>query len=321
MLERLFIVVMLATVLAAPAGARGTWGPACPALESASLPPAAGDYERTLAFGGGTRYYELHVPAGASMRDPLPVVLVFHGGMGNAQGARRATHFDRKADREKFLVVYPQGLGAFPRRFLTWNSGNCCGRAQRENADDVGFVRAILDDLPRYVKVDERRVFATGFSNGAMISNRLGCELAERIAAIAPVSGTLGIAGCKPARPVPVIHVHGTADQNCPYAGGTGAHSLAGVSFRSVADSVKAWRTADRAVAVAQVSAHGAVKTERWAAGPGGADVVLVTIEGQGHVWPGGEGLLPENMVGRDVGALDATDLVWEFFKEHPRAP
>ena len=85
-----------------------------------------------------------------------------------------------------------------------------------------------------------------------------------------------------------------------------------------MADTVKMWRAANRAVATAEVTKQGAVTTERWRGGPGGAEVVLVTIEGQGHAWPGGDGILPAAMVGRDVGALDATDLIWEFFREHP---
>lgn len=320
MLPRIHVLTLLLALYCAPGPchARGSWGPQHPALESARRPAPPGDYERALPSAGGTRYYELHVPPHAG-REPLPVVLNFHGGMGNAQAARRGTGMDHKADRENFLVVYPQGLGAFPRRFLTWNGGICCGRAQRENADDVGFVRAILDDLPRYVKIDERRIYATGFSNGAIMSHRLGCELSERIAAIATVSGTIGVSPCRPARPVPVLHIHGTADENCPYRGGAGAHSLSGSDFRSVPDTVATWRAANRAAAVAQVTRKGAVKTERWPPGPSGAEVVLVTIEGQGHVWPGGDAILPAHMVGHDVGALEATDLIWDFFRK--RAP
>lgn len=316
MLERIFILIVMATCLAVPARARGAWGATYPALEAQARPLKAGDYERSLPFNDATRYYELHVPPQPAPVEGYAVVLDFHGGMGNAQAARRSTHFEKKADQEGFLVVFPQGTGPFPRRFLTWNAGNCCGKASRDNADDVGFVRAILDDLPRFARIDEKRIYATGFSNGAMMSHRLGCELAERIAAIAPVSGTLQVDTCKPARPVPVLHIHGLDDQNCPYAGGVGQHSLAGVPFRSVADSMAMWRAANGCKGAAAVTQEGPLKTEHWT---GKASVTLITITGQGHVWPGGDGILPANVIGRDAGALDATDYIWEFFRDHPR--
>lgn len=188
----------------------------------------------------------------------------------------------------------------------------------KEGADDVAFVRAILDDLPRFVAVDEQRVYATGFSNGGMLTHRLGCVLSDRLAAIAPVSGPVCVAMCRPARPVPVMHIHGTADENAPHNGGNGAHALTDTDFRSVAESMKIWRTANRAVATPEVKSEGAVSTTRWAPGPGGAEVVLVTVTGQGHRWPGGDGLLPDKMVGSDVGAMVATDVIWEFL-ERPR--
>ena len=119
---------------------------------------------------------------------------------------------NEKADQEGFIAVYPNGTGRL-EPMLTWNGGNCCGYAQWNNVDDVGFTRALLDDLAKVVNVDAKRVFATGISNGGIMCYRLASELSDRIAAIAPVSGTMGTLTCNPKRPVSVIHFHGTEDR------------------------------------------------------------------------------------------------------------
>jgi polyhydroxybutyrate depolymerase len=135
------------------------------------------------------------------------------------------TGLNEKADEAGFLAVYPNGTGE--KRSLTWNGGNCCGYAVENQVDDVGFVRALLDDLEKVVTVDPSRVYATGISNGAIMAYRLASELSDRIAAVAPVAGPMGTATCSPRRPVSVMHFHGTDDQfaPCRRAGGRGASS------------------------------------------------------------------------------------------------
>ncbi|MCB9611537.1 MAG: prolyl oligopeptidase family serine peptidase [Sandaracinus sp.] len=139
------------------------------------------------------------------------------------------------AEREGFVVVYPDGTGTIP----TWNAGGCCGSAVRDDVNDVGFVAAILDRLEGELCLDRDRVFATGMSNGGMMSHRLGCELSERFAAVAPVAGTLMFDACTPTRPVHVMHVHGSDDGHVPWEGGLGC-GPAGVPFTSVPD--RGWR-------------------------------------------------------------------------------
>src|SRR5262249_30593385 len=141
--------------------------------------------------------------------------------------------------------------GGLPRRLpqrdgpagqgVTWNAGNCCGYAQRQNVDDVAFVRALLDDLARVVKVDAKRGYATGMSNGGVMAYRLASELSDRIAAIAPVAGPMGSATCSPRRPVPVLHFHSTDDAFAPFQGGKGEKSLTQTDFYSVEHSVRCW--------------------------------------------------------------------------------
>ena len=183
---------------------------------SFSLTP--GDHRRTIHVGERERSYLLHVPHSYDGTQRLPLVLAFHGGATDASYMIRFCGLNETADRENFLAVYPNGTGELPK-LLTWNAGNCCGYARRHNADDVGFVRAILDELAGTGMIDRRRVFATGMSNGAMMAYRLAAEMSDRIAAIAPVAGTMELDALQPSRPVSVIHFHGTANEFVPFDG------------------------------------------------------------------------------------------------------
>ncbi|MBI4254273.1 MAG: alpha/beta fold hydrolase, partial [Candidatus Rokubacteria bacterium] len=143
-----------------------------------TAPAGAEDRDLTLTVGGQPRTYRLHLPPRARERGPLPVVVAFHGGGGNAAGFKAYAGLDALADREGFVVVYPDGSGRLGRRLLTWNAGTCCGAAAAQNVDDVGFVLALLRDLARDLPLDPARVYATGHSNGAMMAYRLAIEAA-----------------------------------------------------------------------------------------------------------------------------------------------
>ena len=160
---------------------------------------------------------------GFAERGPLPVLLAFHGGGGSAQGFQKYAGLDAVADREGFVVVYPDGSGRLGRRLLTWNAGGCCGSAREDRVDDVGFAIRVLGDLARDLPLDRTRVYATGHSNGAMMAYRLAAEAAERIAAIAPVAGAMQLATFAPARPMPVLHVHSVDDPRALYRGRPGS--------------------------------------------------------------------------------------------------
>ena len=128
-------------------------------------PLSPGTHRRTIDMGGRERSYLLHVPPSYESGRPLSLVLAFHGGATDAAFMARFCGLNEKADQAGFAVVYPNGTGE-TSRLLTWNAGNCCGYARRHNIDDVGFVRAILDELLTTRSIDERRVYATGMSNG-----------------------------------------------------------------------------------------------------------------------------------------------------------
>ncbi|MBN1580516.1 MAG: polyhydroxybutyrate depolymerase, partial [Anaerolineae bacterium] len=248
---------------------------------------------------------------------PAPVVLVFHGGGGNAENVQWMIGFTATADAENFIVVYPNGTGRLKDKLFTWNGGTCCGYAVSEAVDDVGFVEALIEDLAGVASIDRQRIYATGMSNGAMMSYRLACELSDVTAAIGPVAATQNVDLCEPERPVPVIHFHGDNDQHAPYEGGVGAESLAGVDFASVEETIDFWVKHNGCMADPQEKQTGDIVHTVYADCDQGADVELYTVVGGGHAWPGGKPGWP----GGDEPTQDisANELMWAFFQAHPK--
>ena len=193
--------------------AHSTFAQDTPSKQPAPLGP--GDHTRTLMMGEQKRTYLVHVPKGYDPKKPAPVVLALHGAAMNGSMMVWFSGLNKKSDEAGFIVVYPSGTGTGP--FLTWNAGGFKGKMAEGKADDVAFIGKLLDDLGTVVKVDEKRVYACGMSNGGMMCYRLAAELSDRIAAIAPVAGTIAIEESKPKRPVPVIHFHGTKDTFVPF--------------------------------------------------------------------------------------------------------
>jgi polyhydroxybutyrate depolymerase len=277
-----------------------------------------GNHELSLGTGGRERTCLLHLPPAYDGNRLLPLVIVLHGGGGNAQNAERMTGFSAKADKEGFVVVYPNGSGRLKTRLLTWNSGNCCGYALDNDADDVAFIRALIDSFVKLRNIDPQRVFVTGMSNGGMMAYRLGCELSDKIAAIAPVAGALNLGDCQPTHPVSVIAFHGTADEHVLYNGGA---PLRKVDIhprvdKSVAFGISFWVKQDGCSATPQRSEKGNIRTETYGGGKDGAEVVLYTVVGGGHAWPGGRAYLSGAEPTKEISA---TDLMWQFFMRHPK--
>jgi polyhydroxybutyrate depolymerase len=280
--------------------------------------PSRGLSKRNLSSGGRERSYLLYIPVSYDSQSMTSLVLVFHGGGGNAENAMTMTGFNAEADQHGFLVVYPNGSGRLPDSLLTWNGGTCCGYAQENDVDDVQFVIDILDDLEAQFAPDPKRIYATGMSNGAIMAYRLACELSDRIAAIGPVAGTQNIPDCNPTRPVSVIHFHGDADENVLFEGGFGPRSISQVDFASVPSSIEFWVASDRCPAQPIEETIGEVATHTtYSPCLEGSAVELYTVLGGGHAWPGGvAGWLGGVEPTQD---LSATSRMWEFFGSHPK--
>jgi polyhydroxybutyrate depolymerase len=270
------------------------------------------DVTLTFNFGGLTRGYILHRPpstAGA----PLPLVLAFHGGGDTAADMEPLTHFDELADKESFLVVYPQGLD---NRWADARDG-----APPTNDDDVGFVRALLDDLKSRVAYDPARVYATGVSIGGFFVARLGCEAADRIAAFGIVAATIAApeaARCAPARHISVVTMHGTDDTIVPAAGDATSGML------SVAGAARTWTRVDNCATQPDVTYEPdiagdgtRVRRETYPGCADGSAVVFYIIEGGGHTWPGEPTNTNGSVTQRSTRDIDATTVLWRFFQAH----
>jgi len=290
---------------------------ACAVLVAVACAAAATTVERTLAVAGRDRSYEVDGPAQAPPPGGWPVVLVFHGGGGNAASVRTQSRMSAKGAAEGFVAVYPQGSGGIAGKLKTWNAGTCCGWAMQHHVDETAFVAALLDDLATVVAVDARRVYATGISNGGMMAYQVACTLADRFAAIAVVAGemTMAASDCRPARPVAVLVIHGSAVRNLPFEGGPGARAVAVHEVRSVATAVDFWRRNNGCADPAASERDGVVARTRYGGCRDDADVELVAIDGGGHSWPGGERLA--RFLDPPANALDATAAIWRFFARH----
>ncbi|REK10538.1 MAG: DUF1080 domain-containing protein [Planctomycetota bacterium] len=283
-----------------------------------SLTP--GDHDRRLTVDGRERSYLVHVPPGYDAGTPTPVVLIYHGAGMNARLMTLFCQMHKKSDEAGFIAVYPNGTGR-TGLMLTFNAGGLSGPYAERQADDVRFTAALLDDLARAANVDARRVYATGMSNGGMMCYRLAAELSDRIAAVAPVAGTLALEDCQPKRPVPVLHFHGADDGIVPFDG-PGDKTPAFLSFKSVDDSVRTWARLNGCPEEPDTRELPDVEDDQTRVtcqvfGPGtdGAEVVLYTIHGGGHTWPGVKS--PLALIGKSTRDISANDLIWEFFQKH----
>jgi len=275
-------------------------------LRKPSGPPSPATLQKTIDLDGGSRTYLVHLPPGYDGRAPLPLVLVLHGATESPESVEHLSAMSAKADQEKFIAVYPRGTGQLP----TWNAGNCCGYAQQNRVDDVAFLRTLIEKLEQDYAIDPKRIFATGISNGAMMSYRLACELSDKIAAIAPVEGAQNVP-CRPQARVSIIVFHGTADHLVPFEGGSTPFQLGPKrSDTSVAEAVSFWVKQDSCAASPERENTSQLHLTRYMDCKDGHAVELYAIQGGHHMWPG---------VPISGNSVPATDLMWSFFASHPK--
>ena len=260
----------------------------------------------------GDRSYRIDLPAHPA---DAPVIVALHGGGGSADQFARSSGLSRPANRLGYAVIYPEGTG----RAGTWNGGYCCGAARRSGVDDVAFLEAVLADAVARFGLDGARVYATGMSNGSIMAETWAALRPGRLRAVAGVAGTMDTRHYRVAAPVPLLHIHGTADDMVPYDGGPGDSSLTRTDFAPVAAVEAAFlapfpmlarteRQVDRV-------ADGTSVTERnYTDGKGVTQVRILTVNGGGHAWPGSR----RANRGGETREIDATAEVLRFFAEHP---
>jgi len=289
------------------------WCAASVAAAQAAPVLPAGSHELQLRHDGRERGFIVHVPKAYRADRPAPLVLALHGGGGSMEvmAKDRLYGLVSQSEASGWIVVFPNGFSRLGGKLATWNAGICCGAARERGSDDVGFLRAVVAEVQRRVAVDPQRVFATGMSNGGMMSYRLACEASDIFRAIAAVAGTDGTTDCRPGRPVPVFHLHAKDDDRVLFNGGSGSASDTHADFVSVPATVDKWARLNACSGPTQTVLQGpGVTCELRSGCQGGAEVRLCATDSGGHSWPGGRKALG----GQGSTALDATAEIWAFF-------
>ncbi len=233
----------------------------------------------TLQVGGATRTSTVISPVDVTPGEQLPAVLVLHGLGVNASAMSRTADWRAAVADDRFIAVFPQGVND------SWNMGPCCPPANLIGVADRAFLDALVADMVDRDDVDGSRLYLTGFSNGALMVYAYACDHPEVFAAVAPMAGT-NVTGCRPDRPVSLLHQHGDADLVVPYGGGVALGSLvSSAPFPSVEDSVAAWAAADGCSAEPTVVTDADVVRTEWSGCADGTRVELVKVPGKGHVW------------------------------------
>ncbi len=297
----------------------------------ASLPdqaiPKPGTYYQTtpLRYRLAARTYLVHVPRDYSEERACPLILVLHGAFSTAEDIEKWSGFSDLADREGFVVAYPNGIGLFG--FLQhWNAGHCCGRAKADSVDDVVFLNYVIRDISDRLRIDAGRIYVVGHSNGGMLAYCYAAQESGRVAGIGVVAGSIGSSESEreppsrvgpPERAVPLIAVHGRDDENVPFEGGSGLRS-GKQRYISVLDSVESWARyagCERAPEVRE-DPEGAQRIMTWRDGEGKALAVLHILDGWGHVWPGTSFTrrLPED---HPLRPFQASRIIWDFLRTH----
>jgi polyhydroxybutyrate depolymerase len=262
---------------------------------------------------GVKREYLLYVPKSYDRSKPSPLVISLHGGGLWGAAQKDMSQFNRVADREGFIVVYPSGIGG--RGVRAWHADE--GPSQ---ARDVKFISELIDTISAHYNVDPARVYANGLSNGGGMSFILSCTLSDRIAAAGLVASAqfLPFKWCTDRRPVPMINFHGTADPEVRYRGGTSWVVPGHSGFPDQLAWTANWARRNGCAPEPRDTVIAPDVTRRaYTNCANNADVQLYTILDGGHTWPGG-GHHPEWFVGRMTHSIDASQVMWEFFREHP---
>jgi polyhydroxybutyrate depolymerase len=286
------------------------------AVDASASISKPGDYSFGLQHDGLQRAYKVHVPKGFDPSKPAPLLIAMHGGGGDMDYQSNDAYYGliSKSDREGFVAAFPNGYSRLGGKLATWNAGKCCGAARDRKVDDVGFIRAMVERIGQQISIDRQKVFATGMSNGGMMSHRLGCEMPDVVKAIAPIAGTDNTSACSPSQAVSVLMIHAKNDDHVLFDGGAGAplKESTVTDFSSVPETVARWVKRNGCDATPKrVLEKPGVYCERHSGCRDGTAVQLCVTETGGHSWPGGtkpRGTEPPSK------AIVANDVMWEFF-------
>lgn len=281
--------------------------------------------EFNIRVDGRNRLYILHTPPSIVPGKEYPLILVLHGGGGQAARMMRFSGFNDLADRENFFVAYPEGVGK------NWRDGRIAPKVTQgeDDVDDVAFIRAVINDIESHHRIQTGRIFATGMSNGAMMSLYLAFKLSDKIRAIAPVCGNIPdnlLADYKPEHAVSVLLINGTSDKLVPYDGGPvlGKHAGRG-SVVSTSKTIEKFLQLNHIATTPQIIPlpdtdfkDGCTAKKIIYPSTGNVFVELIEVVNGGHTWPGGHQYLPKMVVGKVCKDFKAEDEIWKFFKSQP---
>lgn len=273
------------------------------------------NFEDVIKVDGLNRTFIVNLPPQyENDNSNFPLVIGLHGIGGNAMQFEKDYFFSRMADDAGFIAVYPNGVQSNGKLGIrTWNAGTCCDYAMKENIDDVKFISGLIDKLVTDYRVDPKRVYVTGMSNGGMMAYRLASEIPNRVAAIAAVSGTMVFnAPATQIRSIPILHLHSLIDKIVPYDGGRNA---LGYYFPPIDSVLTVWSERNRCQSDIQIIDKPEYKLSIWKNEFDVPVIVHYATKDGGHSWPGGNKVRP----GADPPskAIDANILIWDFFKKH----
>ena len=275
-----------------------------------------------LTVDGNARSFIVYLPTGYNNAGKMPLIFAIHGGSGTPEGMINIANFKPISDREKVVLIYPAGIQN------NWNDGRPTTPNQL-GINDVSFFNQMCDYAIANLSVDGTKIYATGISNGGFMSSRLGCELSNRIAAIAvdaaTIEATTIASSCNPGRPVPAIYIHGTLDPLVPFTGGTvspGAGGTAISHFQAIDKwiTINGCNTTPTITDLPDIANDGTtIKQRVYSNSTNGSEVVSYVVTNGGHTWPQGYQYANEAFIGKTSQDMNACEVIWSFFKRFRR--
>ncbi len=277
-----------------------------------------------LTVDGNARSFIVYLPTGYNNAGKMPMIFAIHGGSGTPEGMINIANFKTIAERDKVVLVYPSGIQN------NWNDGRPTTPNQL-GINDVNFFNQMCDYMIVNNSIDVTKIYATGISNGGFMSSRLGCELSNRIAAIAVDAATIEATtiapNCNPSRPVSAIYIHGTTDPLVPFTGGQmTAGGTAGGTVLSHFQAIDKWvlingcNTTPTTTDLPDIANDGTtIKQRVYSGGTNGSEVVSYVVLNGGHTWPQGYQYLNEAIIGKTSQDMNACEVIWTFFKRFKR--